>query len=142
MLYDISYTDADKKAGNLNMFFLKQIIIRMKTSDQKSKVVKSAPVKKPVGGKVKLSQNAAKPNAKVKTPATSKLTSPVPKLNIKTVKSKKSDNSLSVAIQSANAIASNRSHPNQSQVSELLRTHEKGWIDGNKFMEILKSLAF
>ena len=50
--------------------------------------------------------------------------------------------SISVAIQTANAIASNNSHPNQSQVSELLSTFEKGWIDEKKFVDILKTLMF
>mmetsp|Transcript_29553 Transcript_29553/g.42202 ORF Transcript_29553/g.42202 Transcript_29553/m.42202 type:complete len:101 (+) Transcript_29553:203-505(+) len=49
---------------------------------------------------------------------------------------------IALALQSANAIATNRTHPNQSQVSELINTYEKGWITPGKFVEILKTLMF
>ena len=49
---------------------------------------------------------------------------------------------IALALQSANAIATNRTHPNQSQVSELINTYEKGWITPDKFVEILKTLMF
>jgi hypothetical protein len=49
---------------------------------------------------------------------------------------------LTVALQTANSIAINRTHPKQAEVVELLRTHEKGWIDDTKFVQVLRGLAF
>lgn len=49
---------------------------------------------------------------------------------------------LTLALQTANSIAINRAHPRQTEVVELLRTHEKGWIDDNKFTHLLKGLVF
>lgn len=49
---------------------------------------------------------------------------------------------LARALQTANSIAITRSHPKQAEVVELLRTHEKGWVDDRKFITLLKSLAF
>ena len=57
-------------------------------------------------------------------------------------KEKTSKSSLSVAIESANAIASNRAHPNHTEVEQLLRTLEKGWINEKKFLEVLPTLLF
>lgn len=49
---------------------------------------------------------------------------------------------LTLALQTANSIAINRAHPRQAEVVELLRTHEKGWIDDHKFTTLLKGLVF
>jgi hypothetical protein len=49
---------------------------------------------------------------------------------------------LTLALQTANSIAINRAHPKQTEVVELLRTHEKGWIDDAKFTQVLKGLVF
>jgi len=49
---------------------------------------------------------------------------------------------IAVAIQTANAIAMNRTHPRQAEVVDLLRTHEKGWVENKKFMELLRGMVF
>ena len=49
---------------------------------------------------------------------------------------------LTLALQTANSIAINRSHPRQTDVVELLRTHEKGWIDDHKFVQVLRGMIF
>lgn len=54
----------------------------------------------------------------------------------------KSLSSITMALQTANAIAANKSHPRGSEVSELLRTHQKGWIDNDRFMELLQGMLF
>jgi hypothetical protein len=49
---------------------------------------------------------------------------------------------LTLALQTANYIAINRSHPRQQEVVELLRTHEKGWVDDKKFIALLRGMIF
>ena len=49
---------------------------------------------------------------------------------------------MTLALQTANSIAINRTHPRQAEVIDLLRTHEKGWIDDRKFTELLRGLIF
>lgn len=49
---------------------------------------------------------------------------------------------ITVALETANAIAVNHSHPRRADVIDLLRTHQKGWVDNKKFLELLKGLLF
>ena len=48
----------------------------------------------------------------------------------------------SMALQTAQAVASNRGHPKHQEVGELLNTMNKGWIDQGKFAEVLQSILF
>lgn len=48
----------------------------------------------------------------------------------------------SIALNTARAISTNRSHPKQGEVLELIRTYEKGWVDEKKFVSVLRTLAF
>ena len=48
----------------------------------------------------------------------------------------------SMALQTAQAIASNRGHPKHQEVGELLNTMNKGWIDQGKFAELLQGILF
>ena len=115
---------------------------------KKDVVVKAAKANRTTGAKVVSTQSksikkpipqAAPPKTKVQ-PQQSSFHA---QHNINPVSFKQvNQSSISVAIQTANAIASNNSHPNQSQVSELLSTLEKGWIDEKKFVDILKTLMF
>jgi hypothetical protein len=43
-----------------------------------------------------------------------------------------------VAVQTAQVIAGNTAHKNNTEVKQLLSTYEKGWIDGPKFAELLR----
>jgi hypothetical protein len=45
------------------------------------------------------------------------------------------------AVQTAAAIASNPAHPRSKDVRELLNTFEKGWIDDNKFKQLLQGMV-
>lgn len=54
----------------------------------------------------------------------------------------KSMSAITVALQTANSIAVNRAHPRQTDVIDLLRTREKGWIDDKRFQELLRGLVF
>ena len=49
---------------------------------------------------------------------------------------------ITVCVQTAEAIARNATHKSQKEVLHLLSTWEKGWIDDQKFCEILTELAF
>jgi len=49
---------------------------------------------------------------------------------------------ISKALQTARAIATNANHPKQSDVSQLIVTYEKGWIDNKKFVELLRGMLF
>ena len=88
----------------------------------------------------KLIRQAPPLNVKMQKPQQSKIT--IQQVNPVGVKQNTHQSSIAVAVQTANSIASNNSHPNQSQVSELLGTLEKGWIDEKKFIDILKTLMF
>ncbi len=88
----------------------------------------------------KLIRQAPPPNVKIQKPQQSNIT--IQQVNPVSVKQNTHQSSIAVAVQTANSIASNNSHPNQSQVSELLGTLEKGWIDEKKFIDILKTLMF
>ena len=48
----------------------------------------------------------------------------------------------SMALQTAQAVASNRGHPKHQEVGELLNTMNKGWIDQSKFAELLQGILF
>ena len=48
----------------------------------------------------------------------------------------------SMALQTAQAVASNRGHPKHQEVGELLNTMNKGWIDQGKFAELLQGILF
>ena len=48
----------------------------------------------------------------------------------------------SMALQTAQAVASNRGHPKHQEVGELLNTMNKGWIDQGKFADVLQSILF
>ena len=47
-----------------------------------------------------------------------------------------------VAMQTARVIATTPSHRRHTEVAELVRTFEKGWIDELKFAELLQGLLF
>ncbi len=49
---------------------------------------------------------------------------------------------ISMARETAAAIARNNGHPNNREVLELLRTQEKGWISNEKFVEVLQTLLY
>jgi hypothetical protein len=49
---------------------------------------------------------------------------------------------IAMARETAAAIARNNSHPHCKEVLELLRTQEKGWVDDQKFVDILQTLLF
>lgn len=55
---------------------------------------------------------------------------------------KKNVTNITMAIQTAKAISSNLHHPKQSEVNQLLITLEKGWIDNNKFINLLQTMLF
>ena len=55
---------------------------------------------------------------------------------------KKNFKSSQTALQTASVIASNRSHPNHAEVSHLIQTFEKGWINEAKFNELLQGMLF
>ena len=88
----------------------------------------------------KLIRQAPPLNVKMQKPQQSKIT--IQQVNPAVSVKQNHQSSIAVAVQTANSIASNNSHPNQSQVSELLGTLEKGWIDEKKFIDILKTLMF
>ena len=48
----------------------------------------------------------------------------------------------SMALQTAQAVASNPGHPKHQEVGELLNTMNKGWIDQGKFAELLQGILF
>mmetsp|Transcript_25885 Transcript_25885/g.26099 ORF Transcript_25885/g.26099 Transcript_25885/m.26099 type:complete len:162 (+) Transcript_25885:98-583(+) len=48
---------------------------------------------------------------------------------------------IAVTIQTAEAIANDASHPNNAEVSDLLRTYHRGWMPEQNFREILRSLV-
>jgi hypothetical protein len=48
----------------------------------------------------------------------------------------------STTMETARAIANNKSHRNHSEVAELIRTFEKGWIDQARFASVLQGLLF
>lgn len=47
----------------------------------------------------------------------------------------------SSAVQTAASIASNPAHPRNKDVRELLNTFQKGWVDENKFKELLQGMV-
>eukprot|EP01041_Mallomonas_annulata_P008473 gene8473-17464_t len=47
---------------------------------------------------------------------------------------------LKTVIQTAEAIANDGSHPHNSEVVDLLRTYQRGWMDENSFRDILRNL--
>ena len=61
------------------------------------------------------------------------------KTNDKSVNSSNNNNKVLNAIQTAKAIAKSN-HPKSKEIQQLLQTKEKGWIDNDKFMQILKPL--
>ena len=50
--------------------------------------------------------------------------------------------SIKSSVATAGAIARDPKHPKREQAEELLKAHQRGWIDDVKFQEILKRLIF
>lgn len=89
------------------------------------------------------SRNASRPNSAASVPARARDNNAPRNTTNNTSNSGPANQSeLARALQTANSIAITRSHPKQAEVVELLRTHEKGWVDDRKFITLLKSLAF
>ena len=57
-------------------------------------------------------------------------------------KSSGSLSDMTMALQTANSIAINRSHPRQSEVIQLLQTYDKGWVENKRFIELLRGMIF
>lgn len=49
---------------------------------------------------------------------------------------------ITMARETAAAIARNNGHPNNREVLELLRCQEKGWVTNEKFIEALQKLLY
>ena len=49
---------------------------------------------------------------------------------------------MTVTIQTAVAIASDGSHPHNAEVADLLKSLERGWMNEQKFREVLRNLVF
>jgi hypothetical protein len=48
---------------------------------------------------------------------------------------------VATALKTAEAISKDTKHPNQAVVADLLNTYSRGWVDGNKFIELLRPLV-
>lgn len=104
-------------------------IIKPGTPHNQSKIIKPVPI------------NKVKKNAGIIKPGSSKANLKIVKPVVEP-KRKKSFGSSQTALQTASAIAANRSHPNHTEVSQLIITFEKGWIDEEKFTELLQGMLF
>ena len=49
---------------------------------------------------------------------------------------------ITVAVQTARVIAGNQAHPNSEDISHLIKTLEKGWIEEDKFYQLLQVMLF
>lgn len=60
---------------------------------------------------------------------------------VKAVKSAPAADRLATALRTAEAIAKDPRHPQHTSVSQLLDTYRRGWVDSNKFMNLLKGMV-
>lgn len=88
------------------------------------------------------SSNIIKPGTPQAAAVKSKTQKPVQSVETKSYPPKGRVNSSQTALQTASVIASNRSHPNHAEVSHLIQTFEKGWINEAKFNELLQGMLF
>lgn len=100
-----------------------------------------APAKKNNNGGQVSNKTTSRPSANTRA-APAPRQQNIPALTQTAPRGRGGSSEISLAIQTANSIAINRAHPKQADVVELLRTREKGWIDDNKFMQVLKGLVF
>ena len=86
-------------------------------------------------------KNVVKSGRSAPVPAPSAVAAPRPKAISRVGVPTKTGGIVNYAVQTAAAIASNPAHPRSKDVRELLNTFEKGWIDENKFKQLLQGMV-